>query len=54
MTHYKIVPTDLWDRLTTRHVRHKRLADPTADVICVVVLTVALLLAGYMHNSAGL
>src|SRR5437870_11089082 len=31
--------------------RRKRLADPAADVICVVVLTVALLLAGYMHLS---
>jgi hypothetical protein len=54
MPHYKIVPADQWDRLTTRQARHKHLADPVTDVICVVVLTVVLLLAGYMHLSMGL
>jgi len=34
--------------------RKKRLADPVADVMCVVILTVVLLLAGYMHLSIGL
>lgn len=54
MTHYKIVPADQWDRLTIRHARRKRLADPIADVICVAVLAVILLLAGYMHLTMGL
>lgn len=54
MTHYKIVPADEWGRLTTRHARRKRLADPAADVVWVVVLTVTLFLAGLMHHSIGL
>jgi hypothetical protein len=34
--------------------RRKHLADPTVDVICVVVLTVILLLTHYLHLSLGL
>ncbi len=30
--------------------RRKRLANPVVDVICVVVLTVILVVAHYMHN----
>jgi len=36
------------------HPRRKRIADPAADILCVVVLSVVLLLAGYMHLSVGL
>jgi hypothetical protein len=28
---------------------YKRLANPTGDVICIVVLTMVLMLSGYMH-----
>ena len=30
--------------------RSKRLANPVTDVLCVAVLAVILMLAGYLHN----
>ena len=56
MTQYKIVPADLWDRLTIRQAYRKRLADPAADVFFVVVLAgtlivlaAILLFVNYIH-----
>lgn len=37
-----------------RRGSRKHLANPTVDVICVVVLVVILLLAPYIHLSTGL
>ena len=48
VTHYQIVPVRYGSR-PYRQGGRKQLVNPTTDVICVVVLTGILLLAGYLH-----
>jgi len=54
MKHHQIISHPYRPARPVYYVKHERLANPTADVICVTVLAVILLLAGYMHVSMGL
>jgi len=47
--HYQIISLPYRPERPIYQVRHKHLANPVADVICVAVLAVILVVAGYMH-----
>lgn len=47
-------PTSKRRASTMHQSRRQHLANPIPDVICMVVLVLVLLLAGYMHVSMGL
>ncbi len=49
MKHYQIISHPYRPERPVHWTRRKRLANPTADVICVTVLFAILLLAGYMR-----
>ncbi len=50
MKHYQIISHPYRPERPVYRVRRKRLANPTVDVVCVAVLAMILLLAGYMHS----
>ena len=54
MKHHQVISHPYRPARPVYYVKHERLANPTADVICVSVLVVILLLTGYLHGPIGI
>jgi len=50
MKHYQVISHPYRHERPIYQVRRKHLANPVADVICVAVLAVILVVAHYIHN----